>query len=40
MNNKANYSHLKELDKNELIAIIKDCDAQINYLNEQLKGKA
>lgn len=31
------YKHLKELNKNELIAIIKDCDHQINYLTKQLE---
>lgn len=31
------YKHLKELNKNELIAIIKDCDQQINYLTKQLE---
>ena len=31
------YKHLKELNKNELIAIIKDCDHQINYLTRQLE---
>lgn len=35
----ATYKHLKELSKSELIAIIKDCDHQINYLNKKL-GRA
>lgn len=30
------YKHLKELNKKELIAIIKDCDHQINYLQKQI----
>ena len=31
------YKHLKKPDKSELIAIIKDCDHQINYLTKQLE---
>lgn len=31
------YKHLKQLDKSELIAIIKDCDHQINYLTKQIE---
>lgn len=31
------YKHLRELNKKELIAIIKDCDHQINYLRKQIE---
>lgn len=33
----ATYKHLNELTKKELIAIVKDCDHQINYLTKQLE---
>lgn len=34
------YKHLKTCSKQELIAIIKDCDNTINYLQVQLKKRS
>lgn len=31
------YKHLKQFDKSELIAIIKDCDNTIEFLSKQLR---
>ena len=33
------YKHLKNCTKQELIAIIKDCDNTINYLEVQIKKR-
>lgn len=34
------YKHLNKFTKSELIAIIKDCDNTINYLETQLKRRS
>lgn len=34
------YKHLNTCTKQELIAIIKDCDNTINYLETQLKHRS
>lgn len=31
------YKHINKLTKKELIAIVKDCDHQIEFLTKQLK---